>query len=77
MMKKNLIILLVILFSGAAFTETELSVKKKNSKVSMVSTGTIHTCALDDEGVRCWGDNKYAVKLQTYRIEYRRDQKKS
>src|SRR5262249_43655418 len=26
-----------------------------------VSAGSSHTCALDDEGVKCWGDNSFSA----------------
>jgi len=27
-------------------------------KSKMVSSGRIHTCAIDDDGIKCWGNNE-------------------
>ena len=35
--------------------------RNRNSADYQISTGWEHTCALDDDGVKCWGRNDYGL----------------
>jgi hypothetical protein len=53
---------LLAIVLGASLAAFHISSKSPTTlqgfkKPKMVSSGETHTCAIDDEGVKCWGNN--------------------
>ena len=50
---------LLICLLASAIAE-EISADHTNSRSYQITTGALHSCAIDDEGVKCWGENEHS-----------------